>query len=43
MKYHEDAYKRQLEASRGLKKKGEEKKTDEEKAAEFEDEFDEDY
>lgn len=43
MKYHEDAYKRQLEKSRGLKRRGEEKKTDEEKAAEFEDEFDEDY
>jgi 26S proteasome regulatory subunit N3 len=43
MRYHEDAYKRQLEASRGLKRRGEENKTDEEKAAELEDEFDEDY
>lgn len=42
MRYHEDAYKRQLEASRGLKKRGEDAKTDEDLAAELED-MDEDY
>lgn len=43
MRYPPDAYKKQLEASRGLKRRGDENKTDEEKAQELEDEFDEDY
>lgn len=46
MRYTPDAYKRQLEASRGLGRRGrgdDDDKTDEEKAKEIEDEFDEDY
>lgn len=43
MRYPPDAYKKQLKASRGLKRRGDENKTDEEKAQELEDEFDEDY
>jgi len=44
MRYPPDAYKKQLEASRGLKRRGEDDgKTDEEKAQELEDELDEDY
>ena len=48
MRYTPDAYKKQLEASRGLGRKGgrggdNEDKTDEEKAKEIEDEYDEDY
>lgn len=43
MRYPPDAYKRQLEASRGLKGKKDDDKTDEEKAQELEDEMDEDY
>mmetsp|Transcript_34253 Transcript_34253/g.72137 ORF Transcript_34253/g.72137 Transcript_34253/m.72137 type:complete len:287 (-) Transcript_34253:216-1076(-) len=45
MRYTPDAYKKQLEASRGLGRRGreEEDKTDEEKAKEIEDELDEDY
>ena len=48
MRYTPDAYKKQLEASRGLSRRGggrgeDEDKTDEEKAKEIEDEFDEDY
>ncbi|KAL7437046.1 hypothetical protein ACHAXH_004191 [Discostella pseudostelligera] len=46
MRYTPDAYKKQLEASRGLGRRGrgdDEDKTDEEKAKEIEDEFDEDY
>mmetsp|Transcript_60015 Transcript_60015/g.89145 ORF Transcript_60015/g.89145 Transcript_60015/m.89145 type:complete len:426 (+) Transcript_60015:313-1590(+) len=44
MRYPPDAYKKQLEASRGLRGKGkDDDKTDEEKAAELEDELDEDY
>eukprot|EP00522_Entomoneis_paludosa_P016393 CAMPEP_0172445038 /NCGR_PEP_ID=MMETSP1065-20121228/5021_1 /TAXON_ID=265537 /ORGANISM="Amphiprora paludosa, Strain CCMP125" /LENGTH=503 /DNA_ID=CAMNT_0013195831 /DNA_START=165 /DNA_END=1676 /DNA_ORIENTATION=+ len=44
MRYPPDAYKKQLEASRGnRRRRGGEDKTDEEKAAELEDELDEDY
>ena len=47
MRYTPDAYKRQLEASRGLGRRGrgggDDDKTDEEKAKEIEDELDEDY
>lgn len=45
MRYTPDAYKKQLEASRGLSRRGrgDDDKTDEEKAKEIEDEFDEDY
>lgn len=45
MRYAPDAYKRQLEASRGIGRrgKGDDDKTDEEKAKEIEDELDEDY
>lgn len=43
MRYPPDAYKKQLEASRGNRGKRGEDKTDEEKAQELEDEFDEDY
>ena len=48
MRYTPDAYKRQLEASRGLGRRGRggggnDDKTDEEKAKEIEDELDEDY
>merc|ERR1712232_1069268 len=43
MRYPPDAYKKQLEASRGLRGKKDEDKTDEEKAQELEDELDEDY
>jgi len=45
MRYPTDAYKKQLEASRGNRrgKRGGDDKTDEEKAQELEDEFDEDY
>lgn len=44
MRYTPDAYKRQLEASRGLRsRKADDDKTDEEKAKEIEDELDEDY
>ncbi|VEU34441.1 unnamed protein product [Pseudo-nitzschia multistriata] len=45
MRYPPDAYKKQLEASRGNRrgKRGSDDKTDEEKAQELEDEFDEDY
>lgn len=44
MRYTPDAYKRQLEASRGLRsRKADDDKTDEEKAKEIEEEFDEDY
>ena len=44
MRYTPDAYKKQLEASRGLSRRGREEKTDEEKAQEIEDELDdEDY
>jgi len=45
MRYPADAYKKQLEASRGTRrgKRGGDDKTDEEKAQELEEEFDEDY
>ncbi|KAL9187377.1 hypothetical protein ACHAXT_001480 [Thalassiosira profunda] len=44
MRYTPDAYKRQLEASRGLGRRGkDDDKTDEEMAKEIEDELDEDY
>jgi len=45
MRYTPDAYKRQLEASRGLGRRGrsDDDKTDEEKAKEIEEELDEDY
>jgi 26S proteasome regulatory subunit N3 len=43
MRYPPDAYKKQLEASRGNRRKRGTDKTDEEKAKELEDEFDEDY
>ncbi len=43
MRYPPDAYKKQSEASRGLRGRKGEDKTDEEKAQELEDEFDEDY
>jgi 26S proteasome regulatory subunit N3 len=43
MRYPPDAYKKQLEASRGNRRKRSDDKTDEEKAKELEDEFDEDY
>lgn len=46
MRYTPDAYKKQLEASRGMGRRGrdnDDEKTDEEKAKELEDEFDEDY
>ena len=40
MRYTPDAYKKQLEASRGLSRRGKDDKTDEEKAQEIEDELD---
>jgi 26S proteasome regulatory subunit N3 len=43
MRYPADAYKKQLEASRGNRKKRSDDKTDEEKAKEIEEELDEDY
>lgn len=43
MRYPPDAYKKQLEASRGMRRKRSDDKTDEEKAKELEEEFDEDY
>mmetsp|Transcript_3696 Transcript_3696/g.7746 ORF Transcript_3696/g.7746 Transcript_3696/m.7746 type:complete len:574 (-) Transcript_3696:177-1898(-) len=45
MRYTPDAYMRQLEASRGIGRRGrdDDNKTDEEKAKEIEDELDEDY
>jgi 26S proteasome regulatory subunit N3 len=43
MRYPPDAYKRQLEASRGNRSKAGDEKTDEEKAQELEDELDDDY
>ena len=43
MRYPPDAYKKQLEASRGTRRKRGDDKTDEEKAKEIEDELDEDY
>jgi len=43
MRYPPDAYKKQLEASRGNRKKRSDDKTDEEKLQELEDELDEDY
>jgi len=45
MRYPPDAYKKQMEASRGNRrgKRGSDDKTDEEKAQELEEEFDEDY
>ncbi len=43
MRYPPDAYKKQLEASRGNRAKAGDEKTDEEKAQELEDEFDEEY
>ena len=43
MRYPPDAYKKQLEASRGNRTKAGDEKTDEEKAQELEDEFDEEY
>lgn len=43
MRYPPDEYKKQLEASRGLRGKKDEDKTDEEKAQELEDELDSDY
>lgn len=43
MRYPPDEYKKQLEASRGNRRKLSEDKTDEEKVQEFEDEFDDDY
>uniref|UniRef100_A0A7S2WPD9 PCI domain-containing protein n=1 Tax=Eucampia antarctica TaxID=49252 RepID=A0A7S2WPD9_9STRA len=43
MRYPPDAYKKQLEASRGLRGGKNDDKTDEEKAQELEDELDEDY
>lgn len=43
MRYPPDAYKKQLEASRGNRRKRNDDKTDEEKAQELEEEYDEDY
>mmetsp|Transcript_27590 Transcript_27590/g.33506 ORF Transcript_27590/g.33506 Transcript_27590/m.33506 type:complete len:527 (-) Transcript_27590:100-1680(-) len=43
MRYPPDAYKKQLEASRGGKRSGDDDKTDEEKAQELEDELDEEF
>lgn len=43
MRYPPDEYKKQLEASRGLKGKKGDEKSDEEKAQELEDDFDGDY
>lgn len=43
MRYPPDEYKKQLEASRGIRRKRSEDKTDEEKAQELEDELEEDY
>jgi 26S proteasome regulatory subunit N3 len=43
MRYPPDAYKKQLEASRGNRRKRADDKTDEEKAKELEEEFDDDY
>jgi 26S proteasome regulatory subunit N3 len=43
MRYPSDAFKKQLEASRGNRRKRSENKTDEEKAQELEEEFDEDH
>jgi hypothetical protein len=42
MRYPPDAYKKQLEASRGIRGKSDDK-TDEEKAQELEEELEEDY
>jgi hypothetical protein len=42
MRYPPDEYKRQLEASRGMRGKKDDQ-TDEEKAQELEDELDDDY
>jgi 26S proteasome regulatory subunit N3 len=43
MRYPPDEYKKQLEASRGNRRKRSDDKTDEEKAKELEEEFEEDY
>lgn len=43
MRYPPDAYKKQLEASRGNRKKRNDDKTDEEKAKELEDELEDEY
>ncbi len=43
MRYPPDAYKKQLEASRGNRRKRSDDKTDEEKAQELEDELDDEY
>jgi len=43
MRYPPDAYKKQLEASRGNRRKRNEDKTDEEKAQELEDELEDEY
>jgi 26S proteasome regulatory subunit N3 len=43
MRYPPDAYKKQLEASRGNCRKQSEDKTDEEKAQELEDELEDEY
>jgi 26S proteasome regulatory subunit N3 len=43
MRYPPDAYKKQLEASRGNRQKRSDDKTDEEKAKELEEEFEDDY
>jgi len=43
MRYPPDEYKKQLEASRGMRGKRDEEKTDEEKAQELEEELDDDY
>lgn len=43
MRYPPDAYKKQLEASRGNRQKRTDDKTDEEKAKELEEEFEDDY
>lgn len=43
MRYPPDAYKKQLEASRGNRRKRADDKTDEEKAKELEEEFEDDY
>lgn len=43
MRYPPDAYKKQLEASRGTRRKRNDEKTDEEKAQELEDELEDEY
>jgi 26S proteasome regulatory subunit N3 len=43
MRYPPDAYKKQLKASRGNRRKRSDDKTDKEKAKELQDELDEDY